>query len=93
MPHQQRQLAFIAKYTADLCHVAGMDNVVADAHSRPPEALSALKSTTVAGVKVPYGLLAASEDSDGTAGAFPQLPPSPWAPGSFGHCCAPSGAR
>ena len=35
-PRQQRQLAYIAEYTADIRHVAGVDNVVADALSRPP---------------------------------------------------------
>lgn len=36
-PRQQRQLAYIAEFTADLQHVAGVDNVVADALSRPPD--------------------------------------------------------
>ena len=35
-PRQQRQLACIAEYTADVRHVAGKANVVADALSRPP---------------------------------------------------------
>ena len=31
---QQRHLSYISEYTADLCHLAGKDNVVADALSR-----------------------------------------------------------
>jgi cytoskeleton-associated protein 5 len=38
---QQRQLAYIAEYTADICHIAGKDNVVADALSRPSGAPAA----------------------------------------------------
>jgi Integrase zinc binding domain len=33
---QQRQLAAIAEYTTDIRHVAGTENVIADALSRPP---------------------------------------------------------
>ncbi len=33
---QCRQLAFVAECTSDIRHVAGKDNVVADALSRPP---------------------------------------------------------
>ena len=36
-PRQQRQLAFIAECTADVVHVPGLSNVVADALSRPPD--------------------------------------------------------
>jgi len=68
-PRQQRQLAYIAEYTADLRHVAGLDNVVADALSRPPQAVSAAGSTRLAGVKAPSGSLASSSAADGTAGA------------------------
>ena len=32
---QTRQLAYIAEYTSDICHVPGVDNVVADTLSRP----------------------------------------------------------
>jgi hypothetical protein len=35
---QQRQLAYIAEYTSDLRHIAGVANVVADTLSRPPPA-------------------------------------------------------
>ncbi len=34
---QQRHLAYVAEYTADIRHVAGVDNVVADALSRPAD--------------------------------------------------------
>lgn len=33
---QQRHLAYVAEYTADVRHVPGLENVVADALSRPP---------------------------------------------------------
>ena len=37
-PRQQRQLAFIAECTADVVHMQGVSNVVADALSQPPDA-------------------------------------------------------
>jgi hypothetical protein len=33
---QYRQLTYIAKFTSDIQHIAGTDNVVADTLSRPP---------------------------------------------------------
>jgi cleavage and polyadenylation specificity factor subunit 1 len=39
---QQRQLAYIAEYTADIRHIAGRENVVADALSRPGGATAAV---------------------------------------------------
>jgi hypothetical protein len=33
---QQRHLSYIAEYTSNLMHIAGVSNVVADALSRPP---------------------------------------------------------
>jgi hypothetical protein len=38
---QQRQLAYIAEYTADIRHIASIDSVVADALSRPGGATAA----------------------------------------------------
>ena len=35
-PRQQRQLSYIAEYTADIQYVPGVENVVADTLSRPP---------------------------------------------------------
>jgi hypothetical protein len=35
---QHRQLSYIAEHTSDIRHLAGLQNVVADALSRPPEA-------------------------------------------------------
>ena len=37
---QQRHLSFIAEYTADLRHIAGKENMVADALSRPAAAVT-----------------------------------------------------
>ena len=36
---QCRQLAYVAKYTSDVRHIAGTSNVVADTLSRPPTAV------------------------------------------------------
>jgi hypothetical protein len=38
---QCRQLAYIAKFTSDIQHIAGSDNVVADTLSRPPSSAAA----------------------------------------------------
>ncbi len=52
-PRQQRQLVYIAEFTADICYVAGIDNIITDALSRPPLELSSAGSSTVAGIKAP----------------------------------------
>jgi hypothetical protein len=39
---QCRQLSYIAEFTSDIQHVAGVDNPVADALSRPPEPVAVL---------------------------------------------------
>ena len=57
---------YVAKYTLDIRHMAGNENVVADCLSRPPDVLSLPRSTKVAGVKVPSGLLAAPVARDGS---------------------------
>ena len=64
---QGRHLAYVAEFTSDLRHVAGVDNVVAECLSRPPEELSLSRSTQVAGVKALSGLLAAPETRDGSS--------------------------
>ena len=66
---QQRQLSYIAEFTADIVHVPGTQNMVADLMSRPPQAVPSPGPATVAGVKVPSGSLAASQVVGGTAGA------------------------
>jgi predicted ArsR family transcriptional regulator len=40
---QQRQLSAIAEYTTDIRHVAGSENVVADALSRPSAMVAAVE--------------------------------------------------
>jgi len=67
-PRQQRQLSFIAEYTADLRHVAGIDNVVADALSRPPKQVFPPSPAKPPGVKEPSGSLAATGEAVKTAG-------------------------
>ena len=62
---QQRQLSFVAEFTADIRHVPGKNNVVADLLSRPPVAISQAGPAMAASVKVPSGSLAASQPRDG----------------------------
>ena len=66
---QQRQLSYIAEFTADIVHVPGTQNLVADLMSRPPQAVPVSGPATAAGVKVPSGSLAASQETGSTAGA------------------------
>ena len=70
---QQRQLSYIAEFTAKIVHLPGKLNVVADLLSRPPGAVPSPGPATAAGVKVPSGSLAASQAEGGTAGASPHL--------------------
>jgi hypothetical protein len=61
---QCRQLAFVAKYTSDLRHLAGKDNVIADALSRPPGHAVGESPPAAAGVKAPPGLPVAARQGD-----------------------------
>jgi hypothetical protein len=61
---QCRQLAFVAEYTSDLRHLAGKDNVVADALSRPPGHAAGESPSSAAGVKAPPGSLVAARQGD-----------------------------
>ena len=70
---QQRHLAYVAEYTSEIRHVSGVDNVVADALSRPP-AVSPLRSTIAAGVNEPSGSLAVPAVGDRNARASTGLP-------------------
>ena len=56
-PRQGRQLAYVAEFTSDIRHIAGTDNVVADALSRPPvgHCRSSPRSSVDESVKVPSG--------------------------------------
>ncbi len=56
-PRQGRQLAYVAEFTADIRHIAGTDNVDADALSRPPEGhcRSSPWSSIDESVKMPFG--------------------------------------
>jgi cleavage and polyadenylation specificity factor subunit 1 len=49
---QQRQLSYLAEFTADVRHVAGKDNVVADALSRPATEPTQATSTATASTQV-----------------------------------------
>jgi RNase H-like domain found in reverse transcriptase len=44
---QQRHLSYIAEFTSDVRHVAGVENVVADALSRPAAAVTAPAPSTI----------------------------------------------
>jgi transposase InsO family protein len=60
---QQRQLGFLAEFTADIRHVSGKRNVVADALSRPPASSSGGPGVAVCksgNVKAPPGSLPAA---------------------------------
>ena len=70
---QQRQLSYVAEFTNKIVHVPGRLNIVADLMSRPPQPVLVTGSTKAASVKVPSGLLAASQVTSGTAGASPLL--------------------
>ena len=51
---QTRQLSYLAEFTADLRHVPGVENVVADALSRPPQpAVAVCGSLNVPGTSPP----------------------------------------
>ena len=52
-----RHLVCVTDFISDLYHVVRADNMVADCLSRPPEELSLSRSTQVASVNVPSGLL------------------------------------
>ena len=43
---QQRHLAYVAEYTADIQHVPGVENVVADALSRPAAVVAVVPPTS-----------------------------------------------
>ena len=64
----------MAEFTNKIVHIPGRLNIVADLMSRPPQAVPTPGSTTAASVKVPSGLLAASQVAGSTAGAFPLHP-------------------
>ncbi len=53
LARQARQLSYLVEHTADICHIAGSENVVADTLSRPPP-------SAAANVKEPSGSLAAA---------------------------------
>ena len=67
---QQRQLSYIAEFTANIIHIPGKQNLVADLLSRPPQAVPAPGPAKTASVKVPPGSLAVSQGAGRTAGAF-----------------------
>jgi len=71
-PRQQRQLAFLAEYTADIRHVPGSDNIVADTLSRPP-AVHPPPPAVVAGAQSPA---TASSSSSPAATTLPPAAPS-----------------
>ncbi len=61
---QCRQLAFVAEYTSDLRHLAGKDNVLADALSRPPGHAVGESPPAAASVKAPPGSPVAARRGD-----------------------------
>jgi len=87
-PRQQRQLSFIAEFTADIRHVAGSKNVVADALSRPPASSTSAESlvsspgspATCAGVKPPAAPASSPSPPPGPSSAALQPSQPPAAP-------------
>jgi hypothetical protein len=67
-PRQCWQLSYIAEHTSDICHVAGLDNVVADMLSRPPELLA--PSPVVACVNV-HSRSQTAARQEGKSNSFP----------------------
>ena len=65
---QQQQLSYIAEFTANIVHVLGKLNLVADLMSRPPQAVPSPGPAKATGVKMPFRLLAASQVEGSTAG-------------------------
>ena len=72
---QTRQLSYLAEFTADLRHVPGVENVVADALSRPPQpAVAVCGSLNVPGTSPPS---LQPQSSTSTSGNVPgSSPPS-----------------
>jgi len=58
---QQRQMGFVAEFTADLRHVPGQQNVVADALSRPVALILPSQEETVSMQQIAQGQLTCSE--------------------------------
>jgi hypothetical protein len=56
---QQRQLSYVAEFTADIRHVPGKENVVADCLSRPAACLAAVPPYS--GEKLDYNKFAAAQ--------------------------------
>jgi len=56
---QARHLSFVAEYTTDIRHVAGVDNVVADMLSRPPA--TPVIAAVPASTQLDYNLIAAQQ--------------------------------
>ena len=68
---QQRQLSYIAEFTANIPHIPGKLNVVANLMSRPPVAVPAHEPAQAAGLKALSRSLVASLEAGGTSWASP----------------------
>jgi hypothetical protein len=87
---QSRQLSYVAEYTSDIRHIAGVNNVVADTLSRPPVLAAVLHvdppallrpASVPARVKVPSGSLAGALQA-GPTSPSPLSQPVQWSPSS-----------
>jgi hypothetical protein len=66
-PSQSRRLSYLAEFTADVRHIAGTDNVVADTLSRPPQRPPATS---------PGSSMAAGPQGESVASIVPSSPSS-----------------
>jgi hypothetical protein len=71
---QARHLSYVAEYTSDIRHVAGVNNIVADTLSRPPGFVAPASATTA--VKAPVGSAVAALSSAGGSSASSSSPAS-----------------
>ena len=89
--HQEKQwqLAYLAEYTADICHVAGIKNVIEDAQSRPPGQLPSLSELAEEGGSTGacfFPPAPAVSSLPRPPGQLPSLPSAAEKGGSAGAC-------
>jgi hypothetical protein len=74
---QCRQLAYVAEYTSDICHIAGADNIVADTLSRPPGHVPRAGLPSISSPSFPAGGQSAGNGQRATSSPIRPGPQSP----------------